>query len=48
MKQGHFAAHPNAQPRQKGAPAPINTKSRPLQLNQEKKKNGLILYAKKQ
>jgi hypothetical protein len=48
MKQGHFAAHPNAQRRQIGAAAPINTKSKPLQLNQEKKKNGLILYAKKQ
>jgi hypothetical protein len=48
VKQGPLAAHPNAQPRKKGAPAPINTKSKPLQLNQEKKKNGLILYAKKQ
>jgi hypothetical protein len=26
----------------------INTKSKPLQLNQEKKKSGLILHAKKQ
>jgi hypothetical protein len=48
VKQGPLAAHPNAQRRQIGAAAPINTKSRPLQLNQEKKKNGLILYAKKQ